>query len=142
MKPKHSTLTGWELVDIRPGVIDQVFLDFRNLIEENAAPPDDVHLLTADVTHGRPRQCHSTHQLQLWCGVRFGRPRHDGIGRPHQGRDKKESSKVGRQRFNPSHEHVKHGSNVQGANSPPLLTSRKREKSEIHQVHDGPSFNS
>ena len=38
----------WELVDIRPGVIDQVFLDFRNLIEENAAPPDDVHLLTAD----------------------------------------------------------------------------------------------
>ena len=33
----------WELVDIRPGVIDQVFLDLRNLIEDNAAPPDDVH---------------------------------------------------------------------------------------------------
>ena len=32
----------------------------------------------------------------------------DGKGGPHQGRDKKESSKVGRQRFNPSHKHVKH----------------------------------
>ena len=33
----------WELVDIRLGVIDQVFLDLRNLMNDNAAPPDDVH---------------------------------------------------------------------------------------------------
>ena len=35
----------WELVDVRPGVTNQVFLHLRNLIEDNAAPPDDVHPL-------------------------------------------------------------------------------------------------
>ena len=46
--------------------------------------------------------------MEVWGRVRFGRPLDDGKGGPHQGRDKKESSKVGRQRFNPSHKHVKH----------------------------------
>ena len=46
--------------------------------------------------------------MDVWGRVRFGRPLDDGKGGPHQGRDKKESSKVGRQRFNPSHKHVKH----------------------------------
>ena len=41
----------------------------------------------------------------VWGRVRFGRPLDDGNCQP---RDKKESSKVGRQRFNPSHKHVKH----------------------------------
>ena len=33
----------WELVDIRPGVVDQIFPDLRKLIEDNAVAPDDVH---------------------------------------------------------------------------------------------------